>query len=147
MLSDTASLAPSKSAFYANGRQSPAPSLPKGNFDRYMQRGPGGSAGTQDEFELSRFDTAYSTDQQPLLGYGQRPPIDRSVSSLPQYPGQSASTVHLPMDGYREAPLHRPSPISRDPSYGNQTPPSQYQGYNSPSEDMNMAGRGAFHNR
>lgn len=116
-----------------------------------MTYGPAGNttAGTRDEFELSRFDTA-TTDQQPLLGYDGRPHFDRSVSSLPQYPGASASTSNLPGDGYREAPLHRPYPPSREASYTNQYPPRQYQDPNySPGagSELNMAGRGAFHNR
>ncbi|TFY80097.1 hypothetical protein EWM64_g3912 [Hericium alpestre] len=146
MLSDSASVYPSKSQFYVNGRGSPAPSGRLQAYDRYLQHGP-----QQSEIELSRLDLPY-TDQQPLLPPGSRYNAP-STSSLPgydspvqQYPPQQyppppgvAPAYIASMDDFREAPLHRPYPSRQG---------SQFSHAASRSGDldqtMNVAGRGAY---
>ncbi|KIJ65940.1 hypothetical protein HYDPIDRAFT_87248 [Hydnomerulius pinastri MD-312] len=150
--SDSASLYHQKTHYYAGsvagGRASPAPTA----YDRYLAKGPSNS---QSEIELARI--GQSNDQLPLLndpGYGftdgqNQPPLPplpgysspermtpptRFASPGPlQYPPQS-SAYRSPTEGYREAPLHRPYPPSRQgsASFSNEPPPS------------NMAGRGVY---
>jgi calcium permeable stress-gated cation channel len=142
VLGDGASImGPSKSGFYADGRDSPAPQVP--GYDRYLNQGPLGS--TKEEYELTRFDTTPSQyqDEQPLLASQQRlgyfdPSALSGAAQLPAYPSASQVNVNMGGDGYREAPLHRPH-FSREMSgYSNAS-----SGAYSPSED-NVAGRGAF---
>ncbi|EIN06583.1 DUF221-domain-containing protein [Punctularia strigosozonata HHB-11173 SS5] len=133
---DGASLAPSKSMFYANGRSaSPAP-----GFDHYLANGPQRGDGSQEAFEMAQLEYDSGADQQPLLSPGHMYAQASSASSLPsyapaglQYPSQSSLSMNPPQAGYREAPLHRPY-----------TPSRQASGYSSGGEP-NMAGRGAFH--
>lgn len=100
-----------------------------------MAHGPGL---LRNEIELNQFDVH---DQQPLLNnsgyFDMQPPSgpyqQRSGSprgTPPQYPSPSASYVQN--EGYREAPVHRPYPPSR-----------QGSNFASASDDnVNMAGRG-----
>jgi hypothetical protein len=159
-MSDAMSLAPAKS--YGGDGGAGAPPLPQlmPGYNQYLAQGPRTPDGASpavgnDDYELARFDTR-TTDQQPLLAAAQYPGM-ASTASLPAYPG-AAGGGELG-DGYREAPLHRPYPPSRDPSGYPPTnyPPSNYahsqyassQYAPSPAEEHppNMAGRGlgGFH--
>lgn len=135
----------------AGGRASPAPSA----FDRYATRTPMMSQGDLSAIELSRLGS--SVDHLPLLndagynvGDALNAPLPRYASPEPvqrpgsryaspapaplqlQYPPQ-AGMQYSPVEGYREAPLHRPYP-SRDNSTGHVSQES-VSGY---------AGRGAY---
>ncbi|THH05494.1 hypothetical protein EW146_g9887, partial [Bondarzewia mesenterica] len=135
MMSDTASLYPSKGQFYEGGRASPAPSTRVPGYEQYIARGLHPS-----EIELSRLDLPYN-DQQPLL------PSTQSSTSLPGYasPYDTPPTQYPPVpaipavyqgdvgDSFREAPVHRPY-LSRQ---GSSFAPSE-------SGDVNMAGRGIY---
>lgn len=159
MMSDNASIYPSKVPMYEGGRASPVPTLVPG-YDRYLSRGP-----QQSEIELSRLDLNYN-DQQPLLPPGQStvslpgyasPPQAMYQSPAQQYPPAQPAAYNgagLVMgDGFREAPVHRPYP-SQQGSYASQQrpyPPSQNGSSGSwaqppPTEqgEVNMAGRGTF---
>jgi hypothetical protein len=128
-----------------SGRNSPAPSLP--GYGRYLNQGPG----RESEIELVRLDA----DQQPLLptallsghGGGQsshslpgynspQPPYAAPAGA--QYPPPPGIAYHgqVPsVDGFREAPTHRPyhGRVSSGYSYNSGSEPSP-----------NMAGRGTF---
>ncbi|KAF9243161.1 hypothetical protein BU15DRAFT_86554 [Melanogaster broomeanus] len=142
--SDSASIYHQKTHHYAGsasgGRASPAPSA----FDRYATKTPSLSAielsrlgPSADRLPLLD-DSGYNfTDGQnqprppPLPGnpsLSQMTPPSRFASPAPQlppsrfaspapvqYPPQSGMQ-HSPVEGYREAPLHRPYPPSRDSS-------------------------------
>lgn len=137
MMSDTASLYPSKGQFYDGGRSSPAPAIP--GYNTYLAHGTQAS-----EIELSQLNLPYVGDEQPLL------PGTQSTSSLPGYatppqtyeqyppPPGVAPVYHSnsPSDGYREAPMHRPYPSRQASGYA----PSQA----GPPGPVNMAGRGAY---
>ena len=138
-------LAGSKSDY--GGRATPASSKVAG-YDRYMERGP------QQEIEMSRL----NLDQVPLLTAPQAPGYfdnmaSRSNVSLatsysphstphlggsPQFPPHVPQVPPVPVmtpgQDVRQAALHRPYAPSR-----------QASGY-VPSEEVNMAGRGAFRN-
>jgi len=143
--SDQRSIATALDSLNFSGRNSPAPSLP--GYGRYLGQGPV----RESDIELVRFDP----DQQPLLpsallaGHGEGP----SAQSLPgytspqppyaaaaatQYPPPPGITYHgqVPsIDGFREAPTHRPYHGRASSGYS----------YNSGSESgPNMAGRGTF---
>ncbi|ETW74884.1 hypothetical protein HETIRDRAFT_482685 [Heterobasidion irregulare TC 32-1] len=159
MMSDNASIYPSKVPMYEGGRASPVPTLVPG-YDRYLSRGP-----QQSEIELSRLDLNYN-DQQPLLPPGQSTVSLPGYASPPQAMYQSPAQQYPPAqpaayngaglvvgDGFREAPIHRPYP-SQQGSYASQQrpyPPSQNGSSGSwaqppPTEqgEVNMAGRGTF---
>lgn len=122
-----------------SGRASPAP----GPFDRY------GPMGSRNEIELSPLGP--STDFLPLLdqGHGQGPlalqhpgsPQMGSVRSpspqvsLPRFasPAPRHFVGQPSIDGYREAPLHRPNPPSRPGSV-----------YSNDATSQTIAGRGAY---
>jgi len=164
LMGDNASIAPSKSNFYADGRAaSPAPpglgQLP--GYDKYMSRGPQIQSS---EYEMSRFDS--NTDMAPLLGSQQQPGYadsrfaqSNSTLAYPPSPAAQHTIPRLPSmtreasGGPREAPVHRPQFQQRTPSgysaYQDQQPRPQYggrvpSGYSTnSSEPPNMAGRGA----
>jgi hypothetical protein len=144
---------PGKPGAYEGGRASPGlPPLP-------YQHAAAGSSGfisvnPRDEYELSRFDSQH--DQAPLLANpqpyvhaGMASDSQLSFAPQPQYP--PASIADMGGAGYREAPLHRPYPPSREQS--GYAPSSYSQAGYSPSgmyppppqqqQDFNMAGRGA----
>ena len=140
-------LASIKPGYPLEGRASPAPSKMVPGYDRYLVQGP------QQEIEMSRL----NVDQVPLLtapqvpGYFDStasrsnvslatsysyniPPLGGSPQFPPQVPQVPPVPAMTPGQDYREAVLHRPYPSAR-----------QASGY-APSEEANMAGRGAFRN-
>lgn len=166
--SDSASLGPSKSLFYANGRSSPAPPLPQNAaYNQYMAQGPG-HHWNQSDIELSRLGP--STDQLPLLpqhGYFDNASAPPAAPYQQQYqqqrgsPGGSPRNQYPPApsyrnenEGYREAPIHRPNPHSRQASnlsslQGGHSSPGHSRNTSHYSQisggpPNNMAGRGTY---
>jgi calcium permeable stress-gated cation channel len=91
---------------------------------------------------MAQLEYGTGADQQPLLSPGHMYAQSSSMTSLPgyappapglQYPSQTSLASQPPAAGFREAPLHRPYPPSREAS-----------GYASSNGDINVAGRGAF---
>ncbi|EKM53375.1 uncharacterized protein PHACADRAFT_259710 [Phanerochaete carnosa HHB-10118-sp] len=146
-ISSATTLVGGKSDYSVAGRASPAPSKVIG-YDRYLAQG------SQPEIEMSRL----NVDRVPLLTAPQAlgqfdptasrsnvslsttysryntPPLGSSSEFLPHVP-QVSSVPAMPLgQDYREASLHRPYPSGRQASG------------NAPSEEANMAGRGAFRN-
>ncbi|KAF7964597.1 hypothetical protein HWV62_5091 [Athelia sp. TMB] len=164
--SDNASLHPSKSAYYANGRSSPAPGVPAlpTGYNQYLAQGPGHHS-NQSDIEMSRIGP--SSDHLPLLpaqqGYFDNtppPPIGSPYQQQRGSPGGSPRSQYPPApamyrgesDGYREAPIHRPYPHSRQmsnfSSQGGHTTPAHSRDHSRysqvPEQPSNMAGRGVY---
>jgi len=135
----------------SGGRASPAPSA----FERYAAKGASNSSSA---IELSRLgqsvdhlpllnDPGYiftgGQNQPPLPGYSspsRMTPPPRFASPAPLPPTRFASPAPMqysphrsPVEGYREAPLHRPYPPSRESSMG----------FSNGSPAPNLAGRDA----
>jgi hypothetical protein len=143
-----------KGPFYANP-QSSMSAVP--GYNGYLAHGPG----VQSDIELNQL--RYSQDNLPLLNHQQQQVHHYQQSSGSPYhspqqgsqvyrypPSQGASpmidptmppSMHQMGDGdggSRGAPVHRPSPISRQSSAAWQSPPPQQD------FEPNMAGRGTF---
>ncbi|KAI0079228.1 DUF221-domain-containing protein [Panus rudis PR-1116 ss-1] len=146
-ISSTNMLSNEPKQFYAqsnnSGRASPA--MGKSAYERYLSHGP-----TQSDIEMTRLDV----DQMPLLTAQQTPgyyDANRSTTSFggslggsPEVPPPQVPAGIAPLQGYREAPIHRPI----HQQYPSQ--PQMMQGYPPPPQqppsdgEFNMAGRGAY---
>jgi len=163
MLSDGASLHPAKSQFYAAGRTPPAKQQPTG-YDQYMAHGPdielsrfdtqtdklpllghaqqGSGSGYFDQNYSSPNGTPGNGSTATLPRYQYQghntppPPVPQYPPGMPQYP--PSMQRGQPSEGYREAPVHRPSPAGRNPSTFSDGSEGGRNG------GGNMAGRGAY---